>query len=110
VVDEKSDYTDDGRDYTSTLITMPMHNPAEQAVHKNVSSTIMAYIGEPFELNTDNLQVSMDGVDWYSSDMFDGRVEKGWCKFISLRGWQYSYSAAFRIRGNQSFNILALQA
>lgn len=110
VVDEKSDYTDDGRDYASTLITMPMHNPVEQAVQKNVSTTIMAYFAEPFELNADNLQVSMDGVDWYSSDMFDGTVEKGWRKFMSLRGWQYSYSAAFRVTGNQAFNILALQA
>ncbi len=110
VVDEQSDYTDGGRDYTSLLVTMPLHNPAEQIIQKNLSTTILAYFGEPFGLNTDNLQVSMDGVDWFDSDMFDGEVTKGWHKFLSLNHWEYSYSAHIRVKGNQAFNILALQA
>ena len=110
VVDEQSDYTDGGKDYTSLLVTMPLHNPAEQVIQKNLSTTIHAYFGEPFGLNTDNLQVSMDGVDWFDSDMFDGEVSKGWHKFISLNHWEYSYSAHIRVKGNQPFNILALQA
>lgn len=110
VVDDKSDYSDGGRNYTSLLVTMPLHNPAEQLVQKNLSTTILAYFGEPFGLITDNLQVSFDGVDWFDSDMFDGEVHKGWHPFISPRNWGYSYSAHIRVKGNQSFNILALQA
>ena len=110
VVDDQSDYTDGGRDYASLLVTMPLHNPAEQAIQKNLSTTILAYFGEPFGLNTDNLQVSLDGVDWFDSDMFDGEVSKGWHKFFSINHWEYSYSAHIRVKGNQSFNILALQA
>lgn len=110
VVDDQSDYTDGGRDYASLLVTMPLHNPAEQIVLKNLPTVIRAYIGEAFTLNADNLQVSMDGVDWFDSDMYDGVVNKGWRKFISLNHWEYSYSGHIRVKGNQAFNLLAIQA
>jgi hypothetical protein len=110
VIDEDSDYTDNGEDYESTLITMPLHNPAEEYIAKNHSTKITAYFCDPFNLNADNLTVSLDGEEWYASDMSDGVIDKGWHPFISPRNWDYSYSAHIKVKGNQAFNILALQA
>jgi hypothetical protein len=110
VIDNESDYTDNGEDYESTLVTMPLHNPAEEYIAKNHSTRIIAYFCDPFTLVADNLTVSLDGEEWFASDMFDGVVDKGWQPFISPRNWKYSYSAHIKVKGNQAFNILALQA
>lgn len=110
VIDEDSDYTDNGEDYESTLITMPLHNPAEEYIAKNHSTKITAYFCDTFNLNADNLTVSLDGEEWYASDMSDGVIDKGWHPFISPRNWKYCHSAHIKVKGNQAFNILALQA
>lgn len=110
VVDEESDYTDNGEDYVSTLQTLPLVNPNEEYMSKHNTPVISAFIGESFELNGDNVQVSTDGENWYNSEMLDGTVTRGWHKFIAPRGWGYLQFACFKVTGNQSFNLLALQA
>lgn len=109
VVDEQSDYTDGGRDYTSTMITLPFHNPMQEIVKKNHSTQITAFIAEPFNLKADNVTVSLDEQEWFASDMWDGEVTRGWHPFIAPRNWNYSYSVGVKVKGNQAFNILALQ-
>ena len=110
VVDDDSDYTDNGEDYVSLLQTMPLVNPNEEYMAKRNTPIITAFIGEPFELNSDNLQVSTDGETWYNSEMPDGTVTRGWHRFIAPRGWDYMQYACFKVTGNQAFNLLALQA
>lgn len=110
VVDDDSPYDDNGHDYVSVLTTNALNNVLEAYVQKNHQPVVKAYVGEGFELNGDNLQVSTDGQEWYSSEMIDGPVVRGWHKFCTLRNWGYEQHVSFRVSGNQAFNLLAIQA
>lgn len=110
VVDEKSEYQDNGRDYVSTMKTTALNNFLEAYVAKKIQPQAKLYVQDGFELNKDNLKVSLDGETWWPSDMWDGFIKQGWHKFISPKGWNYEQFVALQVRGNQPFNLLALQA
>ena len=111
VVDEKSGYTDNGeRDYESIMETTPLNNFLEAYVNKKLQPVVKVFIGEPFQLNESNLEVSLDGETWWPSDMYDGEVSKGWHRIVSSRNWEYEQTLSVRVKGEQSFNMLALQA
>lgn len=110
VVDEKSDYTDNGTDYVSELKTTALNNFLEAYVRKQQRPIVKLCIGKDFYLTKENVSVSTDGETWWPSDIWDGVVKKGWHQFISPKGWQYEQFVAFRVKGNQEFNVLGLQA
>lgn len=110
VLDDESDYLDNGHDYVSLLTTNALNNVLEAYVQKHHNPIVKAFIGEPFMLNGDNLQVSTDGENWYSSEMIDGEISRGWKNFCTLRDWDREQFTSFRVTGNQAFNLLGLQA
>lgn len=110
VVDEDSDYTDNGADYDSTMKTTALNNFLEAYVSKKIQPVVKMYVQDSFELTKENLSVSLDGKTWWPSDMWDGTIGQGWHKFISPKGWGYEQFVALRVNGNQPFNFLAIQA
>lgn len=110
VVDEDSPYDDNGEDYVSLLTTNALNNVLEAYVQKQHQPVVKAFVGAEFELDGDNLQVSTNNEEWFSSEMVDGTVPRGWHKFCTLRNWDYEQFVSFRVSGNQAFNLLGLQA
>lgn len=110
VVDEQSDYTDNGVDYVSELKTTALNNFLEAYVAKKRNPVVKLCICQPFELTKENLTVSTDGETWWPSDMWDGEIKKGWHQVISPKSWEYEQFVAIRVKGNQAFNFIALQA
>lgn len=110
VVDEQSDYTDNGVDYVSELKTTALNNFLEAYVAKKRNPVVKLCICQPFELTKENLTVSTDGETWWPSDMWDGEIKKGWHQVISPKSWDYEQFVAIRVQGNQAFNFIALQA
>lgn len=110
VIDEHSDYLDNGKGYVSEMRTTALNNTLEAYVKKRLQPVVKAYVGEPFELTKENITVSTDGETWWPSDMWDGVIKRGWQQFISPKGWNYEQYVAIRVTGNQEFNLLGLQA
>ena len=110
VVDEDSDYTDNGNDYVSELKTTALNNFLEAYVAKKRNPVVKICICDDFELTKENLLVSTNGKDWWPSDMYDGLIEKGWHQVIAPKSWEYEQHVAIRVQGNQAFNFIALQA
>jgi hypothetical protein len=111
VVDEQSGYTDNGeRDYVSLMETTPLNNFLEAYVKKKLQPVAKVFIGEPFMLDDSNLEISLDGETWWLSDMPNGEVPKGWHPFVSTRNWEYEQTLSGRVKGEQGFNMLAIQA
>lgn len=110
VVDDESDYTDSGREYVSSLKTLPLVSPDQELIHKNHHPIITAFIGEPFLLKSDNIQISTDGKNWFNPEKLDGEIIRDWYRFVAPRGWEFMQFVCIRVKGNQAFNLLALQA
>lgn len=110
VIDEQSDYTDNGSDYVSEMKTTALNNFLEAYVTKKLNPVVKICIADAFELTKENLTVSTDGEHWWASDMWDGTIRKGWHQIIAPRSWDYEQFVAIRVQGNQAFNFIALQA
>lgn len=110
VVDEDSDYTDNGVDYVSEMKTTALNNFLEAYVAKKRNPIVKLCVADGFDLIKENLTVSTDGETWWPSDMWDGYINKGWHQFIAPKSWAYEQFVALRVKGNQAFNFIALQA
>ena len=110
VVDEQSGYNDNGRPYESVMVTTALNNALQAHVVKRNNPVVKAYFCHEFDLQKENLKVSTDGEIWWESEIPHGKVEKGWRSFISPKGWDYQQFVAFKVTGEQEFNISAIQA
>jgi hypothetical protein len=110
VVDEQSGYNDNGRPYESVMVTTALNNALQAYVVKRNNPVVKAYFCHEFDLQKENLKVSTDGEIWWESEIPHGKVEKGWRSFIAPKGWDYQQFVAFKVTGEQEFNISAIQA
>lgn len=108
VIDEDSDYTDEGEDYTSTLVTNALGNPLEKVMSKNLRDLPMLLFGA--DCKQEYIELSSDGETWTKTTKFSPVITKGWHQMMTNNSWKYESVFGIRFTGNDGISILALQA
>lgn len=109
VIDSKSNYTDNGKDYTSLVETFALADYQRELAQKNPTNTVSFYFAEEVAVSN-NFRISYDrGDTWYKEDKARKSLPKGWVKFIGVGKWKDDKVVSFKANGNMACHILALQ-
>ena len=108
--DESSVYTDAGdRDYVSEMQTNAL---TSTSIHGSKQSTgpVMMYLGN--ETPAAGVEVTSDaGKTWSRPDKSPrDKFPAGWNKLVGYGNNQYDQVVGVRVKGNQDFELLAIQA
>lgn len=111
VVDDDSEYEDNGSSYTSLLVVNAMIDYREGFFGKKPSVPNYLCLGEDFKIDGDNIQVSDDaGKTWkrppHAGDFI---LRKGWNKQYTPSGYKYEVKPSIKVTGNQGIHILAIR-
>ncbi len=108
VVDEESDYVDNGeRDFTSELVTSALNNPLESPVRKEPKRPVVVKFGDLCK--RDFLEISVEGTPWTQIAKEAPWLPIGWNELLPENAWKYENTVGLRFHGNENCEILALQ-
>lgn len=111
VVDGKSDYTDNERDYASLVVTTSLIDYREGFFGKKSSVPNYLCLGADFQIQGDNILVSDDGGKTWKRPPHPGDhvLRKGWNKQYTPSGYKYEVKPSVKVTGNQGIHILGLR-
>lgn len=108
VVDEDSDYVDDGsRDYVSELVTNALNNPLEQLVRPQPKRPVLVKFGAP--CNRKLLELAVEGTKYTKIAKEALVLEAGWNELLPENTWTFENAVGLRFTGREGCHILALQ-
>lgn len=112
VVDGNSGYTDDGRDYVSTVESVPMWQFLEQRVQQDGNTQVAVRFGADLDLNAIHAEImGRDDGGYARLNTREPVLRKGWhTKFCVLGGYDYERIFGFRVSGDAGCHITAIQA
>lgn len=108
--DESSQFEDTGeRDYISEMQTNALTSTSIRG-SKQSTGPVMMYLGD--ETSAAGVEVTSDaGKTWSRPDKSPrGTFPAGWNKLVGYGNNQYDQIVGVRVRGNQAFQLLAVQA
>lgn len=106
VIDDDSNYTDNGNDYKSTLITNALA-VMSNAGSKQPTAKVKIYLADPAK--AEHIKVSIDGQRWDRLDRPNTEaMDAGWHELVADGKWQYDGMIGISISGNSGINILAM--
>ena len=103
-------YVDEGNnDYVSSLETLPLDNPLENAVVKHTKRSYLVRFGEDYDNERNALTISGDREQYSIPDNPALVLKKGWHEFNVMPSIKYDHYFCLKVRGNRGMSILALQ-
>lgn len=110
VIAPENDYVDEGGDYESVLLTVPLNNIIERPIAKQESLPFELRLGTDFDNSAPGaMQVSRDGAQWVNIDRRAPELAKGWHKLVALQHWDKEPKIGVKVTGNRPCSLIALQ-
>jgi hypothetical protein len=111
VVDEESEYTDNGKDYDSVVVLNALIDYREGFFGKRASVPNYLCIGDDFKIEGDNILVSDNGGEKWLRPPHRGDfvLRKGWNVQFTPTGFKYEVKPAVKVSGNQGITILGIR-
>ena len=111
VVDDESEYADNGKDYDSVVVLNALMDYREGFFGKRASVPNYLCIGADFKIEGDNILVSDNGGEKWLRPPHRGDfvLRKGWNMQFTPSGYKYEVKPAVKVRGNQGITILGIR-
>lgn len=108
-VDQKSNFTDHGKDYVSFMQTNSLTNALQQRPAKDNQPRFWLYMPNGFTKKGDNFNLSTTkGKTWRYDANHSTVIPPGWKEYSVSSGWDYDCTVSLKVKGNNAFQLLAL--